>query len=30
MPDRNTMGGFAVGLLLGGLATGVTALLLAP
>ena len=30
MPDRNAFGGFAVGLLIGSLAAGVTALLFAP
>ena len=30
MSDRDTLGGFALGLFIGGLAAGVTALLLAP
>jgi gas vesicle protein len=30
MPDRNAFGGFAVGILIGGLAAGVAALLFAP
>ena len=30
MPDRNAFGGFAIGLLVGSLAAGVTALLFAP